>query len=264
LTPNPADAAAFRRALADGGLPAATHLDLAEARGLAGAAEPARLDPANLPPLERAPDPAGLSAAEYAVALRVPRTDPWADPGALHVFHLVRDDLDLVRRLVDAKAATWGRFRKARRTEVTIGNLAPAEADRVAARGAVWEAWLDAWRIGRAAPVTREFLAANDAVSDTYLDRVDAALRAVGGDGASLLRTLEGGEVKGFRTSKIEQLRDELLAADLLDDGITLDEADLELAVLDRVASHIREDLLTREKVRTLVRTFAAVVVAGS
>ena len=44
-----ADAAAFQRALAAAGLPAAHHLDLAEIRGLAGAADPSLLDPDNLP-----------------------------------------------------------------------------------------------------------------------------------------------------------------------------------------------------------------------
>jgi len=260
LTPNPADAAAFRRALADAGLPAATHLDLARARGLAGAAGPASLDPANLPSLERAPDPTGLTAPEYAAALQVPRTDPWADPGALHVFHLAQGDLPLVRRLVDAGAATWGRFRRARQTAVAVGDLAPDEVDRVAACGEVWEAWLDAWRIGRAAPVTREFLAASDAVSDKFIDKVAEVLEELGKDGASLLAAIEDKAVPGFRTSKIDQLRDELLAAGLLDDRDPFDEADLELAVLDRVASRIRDGVLTKEKVRTLVRTFAMAV----
>ncbi len=260
LTPNPADAAAFGRALADAGLPAAHHIDLARIRGLAGAADPADLNPANLPANILAPDPAGMTAAAYAEALLAPRPDPWEPAGALHVLHLLSEDLDLVRRLVDGGAANLKRFATVRDTLITAGEISETEAALIEARGDVWDAWLDCWRIGRARPVTRRFLKNSAAVSKTYLDQVVAVLDNRAGDGAALLEALEAKDVKGFRAQKIDQLRAELEEAELLDPRPLRTEDELLAHVLNRVAPLMAADLLDMPKVRTLALTFAKII----
>jgi energy-coupling factor transporter ATP-binding protein EcfA2 len=260
LTPNPADAAAFQRALDGAKLPAAHHIDLAEVRGLAGAADPALFDPANLPADIMVPDPATMTAAQFAETLLVPQPDPWARQGALHVFFLLDDNLDLVRRLVDGNAPTLTRFEMGKDTLLATGEITEDEAQVMEARGKFWKAWLDGWRIGRARPVTREFLAASPAVSRTYLDRVAEALAECDGDGACLVAALDEGKVKGFRSNKRDQLRQELEEAELLDARSRLTHDELLTHTRDRVAPLLASNILDMQKVRTLALTFARLV----
>ena len=260
LTPNPGDAAAFQRALAAAGLPAARHLDLAEIRGLAGAADTSLLDAANLPANILAPDPAGLTPAAYAETLRVPRPDPWGPAGNIHVWYLADDDLDLVRRLVDAQASTFHRFGKVKETLLAAGQITAAEAARVDARGRLWNAWLDGWRIGRARPVTRQFLIDSEAVSKTYTEPVFTVLDECAWDAAGLLKAIEEKRVKGFRANKLELLRRELADADFLDPRAPLAGEELIIHTLDRVAPLLAGGLLDMQKVRTLALTFGKLV----
>ncbi|MEN8006786.1 MAG: hypothetical protein ABFS42_07195 [Candidatus Krumholzibacteriota bacterium] len=260
LTPNPADVAAFQRALAAEGLAAAHHLDLAAMRGVAGAADPSLLDPANLPADMMAPDPASMSAPEYAAALMVPRPDPWARWGTLHVFFVLNDNLDLVRRLVDGNASTLGRFEKNKDTLIAAAVITADEAALVTAGIDLWKAWLDGWRIGRAQPVTRKFLKDSAAVSDTFSERITAALDDCRWDGALLLEAIKEKKVKRFSGQKLEQLRQELDDADLLAHGAPLTNEDLISHTLARVARAVAANILDMQKVRTLALTFAQLV----
>ena len=260
LTPNPTDAAAFQRALDSAGLPAAHHIDLAEVRGLAGTVDPSLLDPANLPANVIAPDPAGMKAAEYAAALMVPRPDPWAPRGALHVFYILQDHLDLVRRLVDGNAPTLARFDKSRDTLITAGLITADEAAFVTAGSKLWSAWLDGWRLGRARPVDSGFLKESEAVSDNFLEQVTMALEECHWDGAGLLEAIEGKKVKKFRASKLEQLRQELEDADLLAHGSPLTDDKLITQTRNSVASLLASNILDMQKVRTMALTFARLV----
>jgi hypothetical protein len=260
LTANPADAAAFQRALAGAHLPAACHLDLAEVRGLAGAAPLGLLDPANLPPRLVAPDPAGMTAAAYAETLRVPRPDPWAPRGGLHVWFLADDDLDLVRRLVNGNTPTLGRFRKGKAVLLAAGEITPAEAAAIAAQGELWDAWLDGWRIGRARAVTPHFLKNSSAVSRKFQEQVLALLEQCDGDGAELLGALADKKVKGFRLQKIATLRQELEDAELLDPREPLNSDELLNHIRERVAPLLATGVLDMKKVRTKALTYSRLV----
>jgi hypothetical protein len=260
LTPNPTDAAAFQRALTEGGLDPAHHIDLAEVRGVAGTAYASLLDPANLPATVMAPDPAGMSASDYAPAVLVPRPDPWAPRGALHVFFVLQDNLDLVRRLVDGNAATLTRFDKSRDTLITTALITADEAALAAAGSELWSAWLDGWHLGRARPVTGEFLKKSEAVSGKFLEPVTVALENCHWDGARLLEAIEAKNVKNFRANKLELLRQELEDADLLAHGNPLTDDELITHIRDRVAPLLAANLLDMQKVRTLALTFARLV----
>ncbi len=260
LTCNPTDAAAFQRALAAAGMPAARHCDLAEIRALAGAADPSLLDPGNLPVNIMAPDPEGMTPAAFAEALRVPRPEPWGPVGNIHVWYLADDDLDLVRRLVDAEAATLHRFGKVKETLLAAGEITAPEAARLTARGHLWQAWLEGWRIGRARPVTRQFLTDSEAVSKTYLEPVIKVLAECAWDAACLLKAIEEKRVKGFRAQKLDLLRQELADADFLDPREPLTGEELITHTLDRVAPLLADGVLDMQKVRTLALTFGNLV----
>jgi hypothetical protein len=260
LTPNPSDAAALQRALAETGLPAAHHIDLGRVRGLAQMTDPSLLDPANLPDDITAPDPASLDAAEYAAALLVPQPDAWAPRGMLHVFHLLDDRLELVRRLVDGNAANVGRFASGRETLTAAGIISADEAALVDARTETWNAWLDGWRIGRTRPVPHDFLKKSSAVSGNFIAPVTQALEDCRWDGAGLLQAIAEKKVKGFRANKLEELRQELDDAGLLAHGAPLTDDDLITHTRDRVAPLLAAKVLDMAKVRTLALTFARLV----
>ncbi|MCK9996411.1 MAG: hypothetical protein KAH56_09070, partial [Candidatus Krumholzibacteria bacterium] len=260
LTPNPTDAAAFQRALDSAGLPAAHIIDLAEKRGIAGTVDPSLLDPANLPANAMAPNPTGMSATEYATVLMAPLPDPWAPRGALHVFFVLQNNLDLVRRLVDGNAATLTRFENSRDTLITAGLITADEAALVNAGSKLWSVWLDGWRLGRARPVTGGFLKNSQAVSGKFLKSVTVALEDCHWDGAGLLEAIEAKEVKGFRANKLEQLRQELENADLLPHGSPLTDDELITHTRNNMVPLLAKNILDMHKVRTLALTFARLV----
>jgi hypothetical protein len=218
------------------------------------------LDPANLPANIMAPDPTGMSATEYAAALMVLRPDPWAPRGALHVFFVLQENLDLVRRLVDGNAATLTRFDKSRDTLLAAGLITADEDALVTAGSKLWNAWLDGWRLGRARPVTGEFLKKSEAVSGKFLKPVTVALEDCQWDGTRLLEAIEAKKVKGFRTNKLEQLRQELEDADLLAQGAPLTDDELITHTRNSIAQLIAKNILDMQKVRTMALTFARLI----
>ncbi|RMH04430.1 MAG: hypothetical protein D6702_03325, partial [Planctomycetota bacterium] len=160
LTAQPADLEAWRQVCAERGAEPPAVIDLGAARGLAVAAPAAALA---LPPAPEIPAPDGRGAAEYGAALGVPAPDLSGPVGALDLFHLLRDRLDLVHRLAVAGIRTLGQWRALPGGGTGGGLLEPDEASSLAARAAVAEAVAEAWRIGRGRPVDRAALAASRA-----------------------------------------------------------------------------------------------------
>ncbi|MDZ7799624.1 MAG: hypothetical protein U5K81_02370 [Trueperaceae bacterium] len=166
------------------------------------------IDPGTLalPPRERPPHPGGDTPEAYATRIAVPAADPWQDAGAVHVFHLLRDDLALTWRLlclgVERAGQLEGLLASPAAEHLLPGDTTPLLTARVAAA----RAWLQAWREGRGRPVDRAALERSGAVSETFLDRVDALAQELNGDAADLLDALEEGRVSGFRSDKREEL----------------------------------------------------------
>jgi hypothetical protein len=86
--------------------------------------------------------------------------------------------------------------------------------------------------------VDRAALEASDAVTATFLDRVDDLSARVGGDARRLLEGLEEGQVARFRNEARDQLKDWLLDHGYLDDRPVLDEAGLRQRLLEALAQH--------------------------
>jgi len=186
-------------------------IDLAEARGRKPQTEAAIFTLEPRPPV---PPPAD-TAEEYARLLAVPPIDPRRDAGGIHLFHLLRDDLDRLHSLLrDFRCESLGQ------AESMLANqaLATNDADggwqsRLLARCGAARAWLDALRQGRGGQIGRNELEASGAVSDKFLDAAVALLDAdesagdaFFGDPRHLLARLRGGALKGYRQSKIEEL----------------------------------------------------------
>lgn len=222
LTADPADGERFAAALAANDLPPARRIDLVEVRSLAAAADPDRVAGQALAPV---PSPAGNDLADYVRRLRVPTLDPWLPEDAAHLAYLTRDEsreLERLRRLLSAGAATVGRWRRARADLEIAGALDGTANGELAWRALVLEAFLDGWRIGRARPLTREDLEDSGAVSANMLPAVWEACRRRECDGARLIAAARERAIPRFSTRKIDALESYLEAEQLLAAGQTL------------------------------------------
>ena len=226
-----------------------------------------------LPAHSGPPAPDGATPEAYGAALGVPPVDPWRPGDACHLFHLLRDDLPLLHRLLRAGVERLGTLRAFLRSDGARPLLTGAERARLDARAAAVDPFLEGWRRGRGRPVDRPALEASDAVTPTFLDRVDDLSARVGGDARALLEGLENGEVVRFRNDAREQLREWLLDHGYLDDRPALDEAGLRQRVLAALAAQgaaagdlsgerAREDLL--EEAERLTRWWSVAVEPGA
>lgn len=205
-------------------------VDLARERRLAGAiSQPESIA---LPEHHSVPAPDGQSPENYAVTLGVPPVNPWGEPAALHLFHLLRDDLPLLHRLLQAHIERVGQLESLLASQAANTLLKPDEHERLKVRANAAKAWVEAWRTGRGRPVDHAALEETDAVSDRFLERVSELNDEVAGNARELLARLEAGEVKGFRSAKMEELRDFLSERGYLDERASLSDGAIELQVI--------------------------------
>ena len=159
------------------------------------------LPPPVLAPEDRDPE-------DYASVLGVPHFNPRLEPGAAHLFYLLRDDLDLLYQLME----TW-RITSLGQLEVLLDSDAGTNAvtetglrDRLRQRCDAVRTWTALWRRGRGRPVNRIALEQSDIVSETFIDRVVKLAETVSEDGKTLMQALREGKVSRFHTSKIDDL----------------------------------------------------------
>ncbi|HTF89807.1 MAG TPA: hypothetical protein VK843_15445 [Planctomycetota bacterium] len=180
-------------------------IDLAQVRRLGLAVSDAR---DFILPAERAlPAPGKLSAEEYACALTVPALDLERPLGELHVFHLLRDQLDLVHELAMLHV-----------TQLALAESFASATHRepLTQRIALMRAFHEHWRIGRGRPVDLTLLA-EAGVSENFRGRVADLARSKGGDAQLLIAALREGELHGFGRKKTDELEVELQALRCLD-----------------------------------------------
>lgn len=224
-------------------------IDMAEIRfGRPSELEPDRFE---LPRREPVPEPDGDDPGGYAARLGVPPIDPWEHAGAIHLFHLLRDDLGRLHRLM----AGWGLTARGQLEGLLKSSAAehalpdPGARRRLEARCRVAELWLSAWREGRGRPIDRGVLEQSGAVTETFIARVADLADELGGDPVALLRELP--DVPRFRSAKVAELEAWLQANDYLLPGDPLTAEKREARVL-REAAGLAEPAEVREVVRWL------------
>ncbi len=261
LTSDPADVARWQQACARRGAVAPRVVDLARVRQVEGALDPADLA---LPVAPEVPAPDGHDAAEYGRRLGVPRFDPFAGGDSVHLFHLLRDDLPLLHRLLaEGRVTQLGPLRRVLALD-GAGLLADGERARVAALGEVARAFAEAWRVGRGRPVDRAVLEASGAVSDAFIDKVTEVAAELGGDAAALLSAFNAAgadrddRLKGFRSKSLEQLEAYLRDEGHLDDRARLPEAEILARCRDAVAGALDGGALDPGDVARTVRALEA------
>ena len=180
-------------------------VDLAAIRFGKADADPQDYEVAVPPPL---PPPNGCAPASYAIQLGVPPYNPRMDAGSIHPFHLLRNDLNLLHRLLD----TWRIFSlgqleallnsSAAQGAITDSNLRQTLLNRCAAT----RHWVALWRQGRGKPVGRSPLEQSGAVTDRFIDGATDLAAELEGNGQALIAALRNHRLPHFLTRNIDRL----------------------------------------------------------
>ena len=156
----------------------------------------------------------------------------------MHLFHLLRDDLELLHRLMDAwRIASLGQFQAFLASSAASGAITEAtERRQLQRRCEAARAWVALWRQGRGRPLDRAALEQSGAVSGTFIDRAADLAGALGGDAAAFLQALREGRLSRFHASKIDKLDRWLADAGYTDDRPRLNAAERARKTLQEAA----------------------------
>jgi uncharacterized protein YhaN len=251
LTAQPQDAEPW----ASNGGPAPHRIDMGDVRGQEyGLTDASVLTLSSLPTI---PAPNGQRPEEYAVELRVPLIDPWAPSDAIHVFHLLRDDLGLLHRLLEERTDRLGTLKALLKSDAVIVLLGEQEIRQLRARVAIAEAFGEAWHTGRGRPVDREAIE-NSPVTDRYYDELDLLAEELKGDARALVAAIEGKRIKGFQSKKREEFEEWLRKHRYLVDRSPLSEVEIDLRVLATVTPFVDDGTMDAGTVRQRVRELSS------
>ena len=219
-------------------------IDLGAVRGATERA-PA-LAPVALP--DRPPEPADMEASDYAGVLQVPAVDPRADAGKIHIFHVLRDELETLHALIS-------QWRISQLGPLTAWLDTPAGRDglgrlsagtTLADRITVARAWHELARQGLGRPVDRGVLIAAGAFSDRMVERVQEKAETLNGDAEALLTALRNGEVPRLRQDHVDELEAWLLEHGHLDRRPRLESGAITRELLDRLGHRVDPELIQR------------------
>ena len=239
-----------------------TVIDLAASRRAGRAVtapEEVGLPPAGPEP----PAPGGLRPEEYAVRIGVPLVRPWELPAGIHVFHFLRDDLDLLWRLLRAGVERLGPLASLLDSGEATLFLTPDERVLLRLRIEGARAWIEAWREGRGRPVDREVLTASGAITPVFIDRLVELAGEVDGDSRRLLQAMDTGAVPRFWGRNRQRLEDWLRENAYLDDAEPLDASGLERRVAMALTAHGASPESVLDQAAELARSMAAGLAVG-
>jgi uncharacterized protein YhaN len=226
--------------------------NLAEIRGLADIERLPSL-PIIATPSPEVPAPNGMSHKAYGDAIGVPGIDPWADVGGLHLWYLT-SDTDALFHLLEQRVTTWGQLQ----TLIEYGGadlLArfPSIYRLAEARAKIIKVALDGWRASHGKSVDRAVLLNSGAITPIFIDSVSQLTTTLGGDAAALIEKLEAHEVKGLRSTSIEQLRTYFSDHGYLSSTAPLSQNDLRMRALAAAAGDLETGLIAKEDIDTVL-----------
>ena len=183
------------------------------------------------------PPPDGLAAEEYATLIHVHSVNPRADAGGIHLFHMLRDDLGLLHRLLETwRIGALGQLESLLASDAAQTAISDRQTRRrLRQRIRTARSWIELWRQGRGKPVDRAVLDQCRAVAPVFLERAAELAENLNGDGDALVRALRAGKLKHFRKSKTDELEKWLADKGYVDDATTPEPDDRRRLILQRV-----------------------------
>lgn len=209
-----------------------------------------------LPEPAAVPAPGDRTPEDYAALLGgVPLIEPWEDPARIHLFHLLRDRLDLLQRLLQLGVTTLGALESLLHGP-TAGTLLDAtEGQALQARVDAARTWVKAWRQGRGRPVDRAALEASGLITDTFIGPLGALSEQLDGDAEALVRELENGAIKRFQSATRERLEAWLIEQGYIDRVDPYTDAELTQRVMATLHTRLPGDEQAIAAGRTLARS---------
>jgi len=200
-----------------------------------------------------------MTPADYAEELRVPAPRPWDPVGALHLYFLLPDDLNLLFHVLsEAGVKTVGQWASFDRSGAATAVVSDAQNLALRARLRVCEATIHAARVGRGRPVDRRSLESSGAVSRSFIQKISALAEDLGGDAAALLEALStrsDPRTKRFPRDKEVELKQWLEQREHLDERAPLHSSAAVARGLAAASEDVRGGRLTRSEVRRLAHT---------
>lgn len=208
-------------------------IDLGALRGITDQAPV--LAPASIAPQPPAPD--DRDAVAYGRLLQVPAVDPLDDVGAIHLFHLLRDDLmGLYTLMSEWRLASIGPLAAWLATRAgETGRQRLLVGDSLGERLLIARAWHELAREGRNRPVDRSVIEAAGCFSAKMGERVAEKADALAGDPAALVDSLKQRSVPRLQQDQVATLESWLQDNDYLDPRPRLDAETLTRRLLDRL-----------------------------
>lgn len=205
-------------------------IDLLRQRGQASSKQISTFEIASREPI---PEP-GTDVLAYAKVIQVPPIDPRLGHREIHVFHLLRDDLSLLYRVMEQL-----RFTRLGQLESYLQHKAKgADSEewhsRLLRRCAAAESWVSEWLRGRGKPIGVLELEGSDAFSGVFMTAASALVlsQEINGDTQAMLDALREGSLKRFHSSKIDKFALWLKENEYLDDQPVLSTDERRQAVL--------------------------------
>ena len=240
LTCDPLDIDRIRHALAEENCEIAAAIDLGLIRTKAASVSgPLAL---HVTPRPMVPEPNGLSAEEYGVALGVPQLAPALGYEQQHFFYVLSDDLNLVQNFLVNGIERVGQWKTVSGTALAdkLGSDS-ISSQEIAFRADLLQVFCELLKQGRGRPVDREALKHSGALSDRYLDDVVAIADELDGNPEKLLATLGASKdprLKGFRKSSFDSVEKYFRDNGYLDEQPVLSESELRLRALATPAAN--------------------------
>ncbi len=163
------------------------------------------------PAVDPVPSPRGMSPAEYAERIGVAGIDPRAGVDDLHLYWLLTDDLELLKRILDWGASRLGQLRAMAR-DGGLPALGEAELERIEAWASLAGTALASWRVGRGLPLSREVLERCPGISERFLPGALELAEKNGWNARAFAQALRAKALSGFYASKMDETEQWLLS----------------------------------------------------
>ena len=198
------------------------------------------------------PTPASMSHAEYGQSIGVQPFNPLIENASqLHLWYLIYSP-DLLYECLRKNIPELGALRTYLQYGGQIPNSPKHFKSYIEDSYKMLNKYIALYRFGRAIPIDRQVLEEADAVSYTYVDRVNDVLKSVNGNPKQLLKALKNSTVSGFRAKKVEELEQYLKDRKFLTDEQPLSVEDIRL----RLQAYIDDLSLSSEDLSKLFQHF--------